>query len=416
MKEYGCQKWQNVSHSGYETGRQFSNENEFAGGSAMNFNEAALKLHEEHHGKIEVVSKVPVKTRDDLSTAYTPGVAEPCRKIHDNKKDVYKYTAKGNLVAVVSDGTAVLGLGNIGPEAAMPVMEGKAVLFKEFGGVDAFPICLDTTDTEEIIKAVKYIAPCFGGINLEDIASPKCFEVEARLEKELDIPVFHDDQHGTAIVVLAGIINSLRLTGKKKEDCKVVVNGAGSAGVAITKLLLTYGFTHVTMCDRLGIIGKDYPNLNWMQQKMTEVTNLENAKGTLADALKGADIFVGVSAPNIVTAEMVSSMNKDSILFAMANPVPEIMPDVAKAAGARVVGTGRSDFPNQINNVVAFPGIFKGALEGRAAQITEEMKLAAAEALAGLVSDEELNDDFIMPEAFDPRVAAVVSEAVKSHI
>ena len=382
----------------------------------MNFNEAALKLHEEHHGKIEVVSKVPVKTRDDLSTAYTPGVAEPCRKIHDNKKDVYKYTAKGNLVAVVSDGTAVLGLGNIGPEAAMPVMEGKAVLFKEFGGVDAFPICLDTTDTEEIIKAVKYIAPCFGGINLEDIASPKCFEVEARLEKELDIPVFHDDQHGTAIVVLAGIINSLRLTGKKKEDCKVVVNGAGSAGVAITKLLLTYGFTHVTMCDRLGIIGKDYPNLNWMQQKMTEVTNLENAKGTLADALKGADIFVGVSAPNIVTAEMVSSMNKDSILFAMANPVPEIMPDLAKSAGARVVGTGRSDFPNQINNVVAFPGIFKGALEGRAAQITEEMKLAAAEALAGLVSDEELNDDFIMPEAFDPRVAAVVSEAVKSHI
>ena len=310
----------------------------------------------------------------------------------------------------------MLGLGNIGPYAAMPVMEGKCVLFKEFGNVNAVPICLDTQDTEEIITAVKNIAPGFGGINLEDISAPRCFEIEERLKEMLDIPVFHDDQHGTAIVVLAGIINSLRLTGKKKEDCKVVVNGAGSAGVAITKLLLTYGFTHVTMCDRLGIIGKDYPNLNWMQQKMTEVTNLENAQGTLADALKGADIFVGVSAPNIVTAEMVSSMNKDAILFAMANPVPEIMPDVAKAAGARVVGTGRSDFPNQINNVVAFPGIFKGALEGRATQITEEMKLAAAEALAGLVSDEELNDDFIMPEAFDPRVAAVVSEAVKSHI
>ena len=316
----------------------------------------------------------------------------------------------------MSDGSAVLGLGNIGPYAAMPVMEGKCVLFKEFGNVNAVPICLDTQDTEEIIAAVKNIAPGFGGINLEDISAPRCFEIEERLKEMLDIPVFHDDQHGTAIVVLAGIINSLRLTGKKKEDCKVVVNGAGSAGVAITKLLLTYGFTHVTMCDRLGIIGKDYPNLNWMQQKMTEVTNLENAQGTLADALKGADIFVGVSAPNIVTAEMVSSMNKDAILFAMANPVPEIMPDVAKAAGARVVGTGRSDFPNQINNVVAFPGIFKGALEGRATQITEEMKLAAAEALAGLVSDEELNDDFIMPEAFDPRVAAVVSEAVKSHI
>ena len=323
---------------------------------------------------------------------------------------------RSNTVAVVSDGSAVLGLGNIGPYAAMPVMEGKCVLFKEFGNVNAVPICLDTQDTEEIFAAVINIAPGFGGINLEDISAPRCFEIEERLKEMLDIPVFHDDQHGTAIVVLAGIINSLRLTGKKKEDCKVVVNGAGSAGVAITKLLLTYGFTHVTMCDRLGIIGKDYPDLNWMQQKMTEVTNLENAKGNLADALKGADIFVGVSAPNIVTAEMVSSMNKDAILFAMANPVPEIMPDVAKAAGARVVGTGRSDFPNQINNVVAFPGIFKGALEGRATQITEEMKLAAAEALAGLVSDEELNDDFIMPEAFDPRVAAVVSEAVKSHI
>ena len=416
MKEYGCQKWQNVSHSGYETERQFSNENEFAGGSAMNFNEAALKLHEEHHGKIEVVSKVPVKTRDDLSTAYTPGVAEPCRKIHDNKKDVYKYTAKGNLVAVVSDGTAVLGLGNIGPEAAMPVMEGKAVLFKEFGGVDAFPICLDTTDTEEIIKAVKYIAPCFGGINLEDISAPRCFEIESRLKELLDIPVFHDDQHGTAIVVLAGIINALKVTGKKKENCKIVVNGAGSAGVAITKLLLTYGFPKITMCDINGIISADSPNLNWMQKEMTKVTNLDHETGTLADALKGADIFVGVSAPNIVSQEMVASMNKDAILFAMANPVPEIMPDLAKAAGAKVVGTGRSDFPNQVNNVVAFPGIFKGALEGRVPQITEEMKLATAKAIAGLVPDEELNENNILPEAFDPRVSQIVSEAVKALI
>lgn len=378
--------------------------------------EKALQLHKEWNGKFETTPKMSITTREDLALAYTPGVAEPCKVIAKDKEAAYTYTIKSNTIAVVSDGSAVLGLGNIGAHAAMPVMEGKAVLFKSFGGVNAVPICLDTQDTEEIIKTVVNIAPAFGGINLEDISAPRCFEIESRLKELLDIPVFHDDQHGTAIVVLAGIINSLRLTGKKKEDCKVVVNGAGSAGVAITKLLLTYGFTHVTMCDRLGIIGKDYPNLNWMQQKMTEVTNLENAKGTLADALKGADIFVGVSAPNIVTAEMVSSMNKDSILFAMANPVPEIMPDVAKAAGARVVGTGRSDFPNQINNVVAFPGIFKGALEGRAAQITEEMKLAAAEALACLVSDEELNDDFIMPEAFDPRVAAVVSEAVKSHI
>lgn len=382
----------------------------------MDNKEKALKCHKEWNGKLETIAKSKVNSREDLAIAYTPGVAEPCKVIAEDKEAAYKYTWKANTVAVVSDGSAVLGLGNIGPYAAMPVMEGKCVLFKEFGNVNAVPICLDTQDTEEIIAAVKNIAPGFGGINLEDISAPRCFEIEERLKEMLDIPVFHDDQHGTAIVVLAGIINSLRLTGKKKEDCKVVVNGAGSAGVAITKLLLTYGFTHVTMCDRLGIIGKDYPNLNWMQQKMTEVTNLENAKGTLADALKGADIFVGVSAPNIVTAEMVSSMNKDSILFAMANPVPEIMPDVAKAAGARVVGTGRSDFPNQINNVVAFPGIFKGALEGRATQITDEMKLAAAEALAGLVSDEELNDDFIMPEAFDPRVAAVVSEAVKSHI
>ena len=382
----------------------------------MDNKEKALLCLKEWNGKLETVAKSKVKTREDLAIAYTPGVAEPCKVIAEDKTAAYTYTWKANTVAVVSDGSAVLGLGNIGPYAAMPVMEGKCVLFKEFGNVNAVPICLDTQDTEEIIQAVKNIAPGFGGINLEDISAPRCFEIEERLKEMLDIPVFHDDQHGTAIVVLAGIINGLRVTGKKKEDCRVVVNGAGSAGVAITKLLLTYGFKHVTMCDREGIIGKDYPNLNWMQKKMTEVTNLENASGTLADALRGADIFVGVSAPNIVTPEMVSSMNKDAILFAMANPVPEIMPDVAKAAGAKVVGTGRSDFPNQVNNVIAFPGIFRGALEAHATHITEEMKLAAAEALAALVSDEELNEDFIMPEAFDPRVAEVVSEAVKSHV
>lgn len=382
----------------------------------MTINEKALALHEKWQGKLETVSKTPVKTREDLSLAYTPGVAEPCKVIAENKEAAYTYTWKSNTVAVVSDGSAVLGLGNIGPHAAMPVMEGKAVLFKEFGGVNAVPICLDTQDTEEIIKAVTYLAPGFGGINLEDISAPRCFEIEERLKEILDIPVFHDDQHGTAIVVLAGIINGLKVVGKQKEDCKVVVNGAGSAGVAITKLLLTYGFPHVIMCDKVGIIGKDTEGLNWMQQKMTEVTNPENVSGTLADALKGADIFVGVSAPNIVTPDMVSSMNRDSILFAMANPVPEIMPDVAKAAGARVVGTGRSDFPNQVNNVVAFPGIFKGALEGRAVQITEEMKVAAAQAIAALVPEEQLNEDNIMPEAFDPKVAQVVAEAVKSHI
>lgn len=382
----------------------------------MDYGERALIAHKEWNGKLETISKSPVRDRDALSIAYTPGVAEPCKVIAKDKEQAYTYTMKANTVAVVSDGSAVLGLGNIGPYAAMPVMEGKCVLFKEFGNVNAVPICLDTQDTEEIIQCVKNIAPAFGGINLEDISAPRCFEIEERLKEMLDIPVFHDDQHGTAIVVLAGIINGLKVTGKKKEDCKVVVNGAGSAGVAITKLLLSYGFPHVTMCDKEGIIGKDYPNLNWMQQKMTEVTNLSGAKGTLKDALKGADIFVGVSAPGIVTPEMVSSMNKDAILFAMANPVPEIMPDVAKAAGAKVVGTGRSDFPNQVNNVVAFPGIFKGALEGRATQITEAMKLAAAKAIAGLVSDDQLNEDFIMPEAFDPRVAQVVSDAVKAHI
>lgn len=382
----------------------------------MTTNEKALKLHEEWNGKLETVSKTPVKSREDLSLAYTPGVAEPCKVIAEDPEAAYKYTMKANTVAVISDGSAVLGLGNIGPLAAMPVMEGKAVLFKEFGGVNAVPICLDTQDTEEIIKTVTYLAPAYGGINLEDISAPRCFEIEERLKETLNIPVFHDDQHGTAIVVLAGIINALKVVGKTKEQCKVVVNGAGSAGVAITKLLLTYGFSNVIMCDKVGIVSKDTEGLNWMQQKMTEVTNPNNEKGSLADALKGADIFVGVSAPNIVTPEMVSSMNQDSILFAMANPVPEIMPDVAKAAGARVVGTGRSDFPNQVNNVVAFPGIFKGALEGRATQITEEMKLAAAHAIAGLVPDEELSDDNIMPEAFNPKVAEVVAEAVKSHI
>lgn len=382
----------------------------------MTTNEKALKMHEQWNGKLETVSKSPVKSREDLTLTYTPGVAEPCKVIAKDKEAAYKYTMKANTVAVVSDGSAVLGLGNIGPYAAMPVMEGKAVLFKEFGGVNAVPICLNTQDTEEIIKAVIWLAPGFGGINLEDISAPRCFEIEERLKELLDIPVFHDDQHGTAIVVLAGIINALKVVRKQKENCRVVVNGAGSAGIAIAKLLLTYGFPNILLCDKLGIISKSSEGLNWMQQKMTEVTNLAGETGTLADALKGADIFVGVSAPNIVTPEMVASMNHDAILFAMANPVPEIMPDAAKAAGARVIGTGRSDFPNQVNNVVAFPGIFKGALEGRATQITEEMKLAAAEAIAGLVSEEDLSEDNIMPEAFDPRVAELVAQAVKSHI
>ena len=382
----------------------------------MTNNEKALMMHKEWNGKLETVSKSPVKSREDLAIAYTPGVAEPCKVIAKDKEEAYVYTMKANTVAVVSDGSAVLGLGNIGPYAAMPVMEGKAVLFKEFGGVNAVPICLNTQDTEEIIKAVTWLAPGFGGINLEDISAPRCFEIEERLKATLDIPVFHDDQHGTAIVVLAGIINALKVVGKKKEDCRVVVNGAGSAGVAITKLLLTYGFPNIIMCDKVGIVSKKTEGLNWMQQKMAEVTNLEGKTGTLADAMAGADIFVGVSAPGIVSPEMVASMNHDAILFAMANPVPEIMPDVAKAAGARVVGTGRSDFPNQVNNVVAFPGIFKGALEGRATQITEEMKLAAAVAIAGLVPEDQLSDENIMPEAFDPKVAEVVSQAVKSHI
>lgn len=382
----------------------------------MTTNEKALMLHEEWVGKLETTSKTPVKTREALALAYTPGVAEPCKVIAENPEAAYKYTMKANTVAVVSDGSAVLGLGNIGPLAAMPVMEGKAVLFKEFGGVNAVPICLDTQDTEEIIKAVTYLAPSYGGINLEDISAPRCFEIEERLKATLDIPVFHDDQHGTAIVVLAATINALKLTGKKKEDVHVVVNGAGAAGIAITKLLLNYGIKHIILCNSKGIVAKGAARLNWMQEKMLEVTNLENKTGTLADAMVGADIFVGVSAPNTVTEEMVKSMADDPIIFAMANPVPEIMPDVAKAAGARIVGTGRSDFPNQINNVVAFPGIFRGALEGRAKQITEEMKLAAAIALANLVPDDKLNEDNIMPEAFDPQAAEVVANAVKAHI
>ena len=382
----------------------------------MTNQEKALELHEKLQGKLETVSKTPVRTREDLALVYTPGVAEPCKVIAKDPAAAYTYTMKAYTVAVVYDCSSVLGLGNIGPKAAMPVMEGKAVLFKEFGGVNAVPICLDTQDTEEIIKAVTWLAPAFGGINLEDISAPRCFEIEERLKETLDIPVFHDDQHGTAIVVLAGIINALKVVGKKKEDCRVVVNGAGSAGVAITRLLLTYGFSNIIMCDKSGILCDGAEGLNWMQEKMVKRTNLAHETGSLADALKGADIFVGVSAPGIVTEEMVASMNSDAILFAMANPVPEIMPDLAKKAGARVVGTGRSDFPNQVNNVVAFPGIFRGALEGHAKQITDKMKLAAANAIAALVSDEDLNEDNIMPEAFDPRVADVVADAVKRNI
>ena len=382
----------------------------------MTNQEKALELHEKLQGKLETVSKTPVRTREDLALVYTPGVAEPCKVIAKDPAAAYTYTMKANTVAVVSDGSAVLGLGNIGPKAAMPVMEGKAVLFKEFGGVNAVPICLDTQDTEEIIKAVTWLAPAFGGINLEDISAPRCFEIEERLKETLDIPVFHDDQHGTAIVVLAGIINALKVVGKKKEYCRVVVNGAGSAGVAITRLLITYGFSNIIMCDKSGILCDGAEGLNWMQEKMVKRTNLAHETGSLADALKGADIFVGVSAPGIVTEEMVASMNSDAILFAMANPVPEIMPDLAKKAGARVVGTGRSDFPNQVNNVVAFPGIFRGALEGHAKQITDKMKLAAANAIAALVSDEELNENNLLPEAFDPRVADVVADAVKKNI
>ena len=379
----------------------------------MGVNEEALAAHEKWNGKLSTEAKSKVDSREALAIAYTPGVAEPCKKIAEDKELAYKYTWKANTIAVVSDGSAVLGLGNIGPEAAMPVMEGKAVLFKEFGGVNAVPICLDTQDTEEIIKAVKYIAPGFGGINLEDISAPRCFEIEERLKEELNIPVFHDDQHGTAIVVLAASINALKVTGKKKEDCKIVVNGAGAAGVAISKLLLKYGFGSVTLCDSRGIVSADRTDLNDTKKEMLKITNPENRSGKLADAVVGTDIFVGVSAPGVLTQDMIKTMNADPIIFAMANPVPEIMPDEAKAAGARIVGTGRSDFPNQINNVVAFPGIFRGALEARAPQSTEEMKLAAAEAIAAAVPAEKLCEDYIMPEAFDTKVRDSVAEAVK---
>lgn len=382
----------------------------------MDSKEKALKLHEEWGGKIDTTPKCEVNTSEDLALAYTPGVAEPCKVIADDKEQAYRYTIKANTVAVVSDGSAVLGLGNIGPEAAMPVMEGKAVLFKTFGGVNAFPICLDTQDPDEIIETVVRIAPGFGGINLEDISAPRCFYIEQELKKRLHIPVFHDDQHGTAIVVLSGIINALRVTGKRMEDCRVVVNGSGAAGIAISKLLLSYGFKHLILCDSAGIVSSRSSRLNDVKREMLKCTNEDDISGTLSDAMVGSDIFIGVSAPGVVTQDMVRSMNKDAIIFAMSNPVPEIMPDLAKEAGASVIGTGRSDFPNQVNNVLAFPGLFRGALEGRAEQITEEMKLAAAKAIASLISDEELNEDHIIPEAFDPRVSDVVSNAVKENI
>nr|WP_307991921.1 NADP-dependent malic enzyme [uncultured Niameybacter sp.] len=379
----------------------------------LDINKKSLEMHEKWQGKLEIVSKAKVDSKEDLAIAYTPGVAEPCRRIKENKEDVYKYTTKGNTVAVISDGTAVLGLGDIGPEAAMPVMEGKAVLFKEFAGINAIPICIDTKDTEEIIKFVKQIAPTFGGINLEDIAAPRCFEIEERLKRELNIPVFHDDQHGTAIVVLAGIINALKVAKKDTESVRVVVNGAGSAGIAITKLLLKAGFNNIIVVDRLGILAPGESWMNWAQEELANVTNTSRMKGSLKDALVGADIFIGVSAPNIVSADMIQSMNKDAIIFAMANPIPEIMPDVAKAAGALVVGTGRSDFPNQVNNVLVFPGIFKGALLARVSQITEDMKLAAAYAIASMVRDEELGPECILPQPFAKGVADCVAEAVK---
>ena len=382
----------------------------------MDINERSLQLHEQWAGKLAISSKCRLNTKEDLSVAYTPGVAAPCMVISKNPEAAYKYTIKGNTIAVVSDGSAVLGLGNIGPYGALPVMEGKAALFKEFGGVNAIPICLDTQDTEEIIRTIVAIAPAFGGINLEDISAPRCFTIEERLNELLDIPVFHDDQHGTAIVVLAGLINSLRITKRNKEEVRIVVNGAGSAGTAITKLLYSYGFRHITVCDLHGILFSNYPNLNPAQKQLLEITNLENNQGTLKDAIKCADIFIGVSAPNILTSEMVASMNKDAIVFALANPTPEILPDKAKKGGARIVATGRSDFPNQVNNVLVFPGIFKGALKGRAKRVSDYMKLAAAEAIAGLISDSELNENYILPEAFDSRLCDSVSEAVIKNI
>ena len=382
----------------------------------MNNDEKALLLHEKWQGKLETKVKSHISTREDLALAYTPGVAQPCIKIAEHKEDVYKYTSKANTIAVVTDGSAVLGLGNIGPEAAMPVMEGKAAIFKEFAGINAVPICLDTQNTDEIISSIKNMAPTFGGINLEDISAPRCFEIEKRLNDLLDIPVFHDDQHGTAIVVLAAIINALKVTGKDKEKCRVVISGAGAAGIAITKILYRYGFKDIIVCSTKGIINSRLHCLNIAQMELLNITNKFDIYGTLADALSGADIFIGVSAPGIVTSEMASKMNKDAIIFAMANPVPEIMPDDAKASGALIVCTGRSDYPNQVNNVLAFPGVFKGALEGRAKQIDDNMKVAAAHAIAALIPDEELNENNILPEAFDPRVVEAVSNAVKEHI
>lgn len=403
MVHYVCQKEQNIL---------LIKRANLKGEKIMDYNKAALEMHESHKGKIEVVSKVQVKTRDDLSTAYTPGVAEPCRKIRDNKEDVYRYTAKGNLVAVVSDGTAVLGLGDIGPYAAMPVMEGKSILFKEFANIDAFPICLDTKDVDEIIETVKRIAPTFGGINLEDISAPRCFEIERRLKEELDIPVFHDDQHGTAIVVSAGILNALKLVGKKPEDVNIVINGAGSAGISICKLLLQIGIGNIVLVDKNGALAKGEEWMNPAQAAMAEITNKDQQHGSLAEIMKGKDAFIGVSAPGVVTAEMVAGMAKDPIVFAMANPVPEIMPEEAVKGGVRVMATGRSDYPNQINNVLVFPGIFRGALDAKATDITEEMKIAAAKAIASIVTENELNEEYIIPGAFDERVAKAVAKAV----
>lgn len=379
----------------------------------MTTNEKALKMHEEWNGKIETTAKARVASREDLAIAYTPGVAEPCKVIAQDKEAAYKYTMKSNTVAVISDGSAVLGLGNIGALAAMPVMEGKAVLFKEFGGVNAVPICLDTQDTEEIIKTVVHIAPAFGGINLEDISAPRCFEIEERLKKLLDIPVFHDDQHGTAIITLAGLTNALKVVGKKKEDVRIVMNGAGAAAISIARLLLKAGFKNITLCDRKGAIYEGRAEgMNAVKEEMSKVTNLDKKSGSLADMLAGADVFIGVSAPGAVTTEMVKTMAEDAIIFACANPTPEIFPDEAKAGGAKVVSTGRSDFPNQINNVLAFPGVFRGAFDVRAKDINDEMKIAASEALAALISDEELSPDYIIPKAFDKRVGPAVAKAV----
>ncbi|MBP7072609.1 MAG: NAD-dependent malic enzyme [Clostridia bacterium] len=379
----------------------------------MSLREDALKLHKDNRGKLQVVSKVQVNDKESLSLAYTPGVAEPCKEIQKDPDKVYEYTFKGNMVAVVTDGTAVLGLGDIGSYAALPVMEGKAVLFKNFAGVDAFPICLNTTDVDKIVEIVTLIEPVFGGINLEDIAAPACFEVENKLKKKLSIPVFHDDQHGTAIIVLAGLLNSIKITGKKLQELVVVINGSGAAGIAITKILLSAGVKDAILCDRTGIIYKGRnTGMNWAKEEIALVTNKECRKGTLADAMVKADVFVGVSSANIVSEDMVRSMNKDAVIFAMANPVPEIDPELAKKAGARIIGTGRSDYPNQVNNVLAFPGVFRGALDVRASEINEEMKLAAAYALSEIIPAEELTEDYIIPKAFDPKVAPAVAKAV----